>query len=74
MAKKQFKIRARLAFRGEFLVRAASREQAEEKIRKAVRCSLVQVDCLDEDVVCSSLASAGEIEVNRRLEGEEMGS
>lgn len=70
MAKKQYKIRAKLVFRGEFVVRAGSREQAEEKIRQSVGCNLGSIQSLDENIDWE-FSTHGDIEINRKKEEEQ---
>lgn len=71
MAKKQYKIRAKLVFKGEFVVKAGSREQAEEKIRQSCGCLIGNIQSLDEDVDWE-FPMHGDIEINRkREEGEQ---
>lgn len=67
MAKKKFKIRARLVFSGEFTVRAASRQDAEEAIRKNCGCLRAEVQCADEDIEWE-FPVHGDIVINRREE------
>lgn len=67
MARRQYKIRARLVFRGEFAVCASGRAQAEEKIRAAVGCHLGSVQTLDDDIDWE-FPVHGDIEFNRRRE------
>lgn len=50
MAKKKFKIRAKLVFGGHFTVRANTREEAAEAIQKNCGCMLGSVQSLDEDI------------------------
>lgn len=64
MAKRLYKIRARLVFRGEFAVLASNRAQAEEKIRTAVGCNLGSVQTLSDDVDWK-FPLHGDIEFNR---------
>lgn len=70
MAKKQYKIRAKLVFRGEFAVKAGSMEQAEEKIRQSVGCNLGSVQTLD-DSIDWEFPMHGDIEINRKREEEQ---
>lgn len=70
MAKKNYKIRAKLVFKGEFKVKAGSREQAEEKIRKQCGCLIGNIQSLDEDVDWE-FPMHGEIEINRKIEEAE---
>ena len=67
---KQYKIRAKLVFKGEFAVKAENRQQAEEKIRATVGCNLGNVQCLDEDVDWE-FPTHGDIEINRKREEEQ---
>lgn len=67
MAKKQYKIRARLVFAGEFKVRAESREQAEEKVRNSCGALLGKVDSTDEDIDWD-IPMHAEIEIKRKRE------
>ena len=67
MAKRLYKIRARLVFRGEFSVLASDRAQAEMKIRTAVGCNLGSVQTLSDDVDWE-FPLHGDIEFNRRRE------
>lgn len=65
MARRQYKIRARLVFSGEFAVCASGRAQAEEKIRLAVGCNLGGIQTLDYDIDWE-FPLHGDIEFNRR--------
>lgn len=71
MAKKQFKIRARIAFTGEFVVRASSREQAEEKIKQSCGCTLGNIQSLDENIDWE-FPVHGEIEIKRKQQEEQV--
>ena len=51
MAKKEFKLRAKLVFSGEFLVKANSKQEAEEILKKNVGCNLGKVECSDNEKV-----------------------
>lgn len=50
MAKKKFKIRAKLVFSGCFTVQATSKQEAEATIQKECGCLLGSVQTLNEDV------------------------
>lgn len=50
MAKKKFKIRAKLVFSGYFTVQATSKQEAEATIQKNCGCMLGNVQTLNEDI------------------------
>lgn len=50
MARKKFKIRARISFSGRFEVEAHSRQEAEEIVEKSIGAILGQVEVQDEHV------------------------
>lgn len=70
MARKKFKIRARISFSGRFEVDAHSRQEAEEIVEKSVGAILGQVEVQDEHVSDWDVQTHGTTVVNRREEGE----
>lgn len=71
MAKKNFKIRAKLVFDGFFTVKAQNRQEAEAKIQKNCGCLLGSdsVQSQDEDTDWD-FDKHGSIIINRRKEDE----
>ena len=69
MAKKKFKIRAKLVFSGYFTVQASSKQEAEEKIQKDCGCMLGSVQTLDEDIDWD-FGTHGNIVFNKNKEQE----
>lgn len=70
MAKRLYKIGAKLVFRGEFAVLASNIAQAEEKIRTAVGCKLGSVQTSSNDIDWK-FPLHGDIEFNRGREEEQ---
>lgn len=70
MARKKFKIRARISFSGRFEVEAHSRQEAEEIVEKSIGAILGQVEVLDEHVSDWDVQTHGTTTVNRREEVE----
>lgn len=76
MAKKNFKIRARLVFSGEVTVRANSRKEAEELAERLIGATLgevsVQPDEQAETIIDWDFRLKSETRINRKQEeGEE---
>lgn len=69
MAKKKFKIRAKLVFSGYFTVQASSKQEAEVKIQKDCGCLLGSVQTLDEDIDWE-FGTHGNIVFNKNKEQE----
>ena len=69
MAKKKFKIRAKLVFNGYFTVQASSKQEAEAKIQKDCGCLLGSVQTLDEDIDWE-FGTHGNIVFNKNKEQE----
>lgn len=71
MAKKTFKIRARLVFSGEVSVRANSRQDAERIAESSISARLGEVQNQDEDAVVDfEFSTKSETVVKRREEEE----
>lgn len=69
MAKKQFKIRARLSFSGEVSVRENSRKDAEAFVQREISARLGEVAVMSDgsaSVTAYSFAPKGEMVINRR--------
>lgn len=72
MAKKTFKIRARLVFSGEVSVRANSRQDAERIAESSISARLGEVQNQDEDAVVDfEFSTKSETVVKRREEAVE---
>lgn len=72
MAKKQYKIRARLVFNGQVIVAAHSRQEAEAIAEKGIAGQLgrVEVQPTAEDNISDwDFSLKGEVVVNRKQEG-----
>ena len=73
MAKKQYKIRARLVFNGQVMVSAHSRQEAEAIVEKGIAGTLgkVEVQPTAEDQIQDwDFSTHGETVINRRQEDE----
>lgn len=76
MAKKQYKIRARLVFNGQVIVTAHSRQEAEAIAEKGMAGTLGKVEVqpeFEERVQDWDFSTKGETVVNRKQEGGEYG-
>lgn len=69
MAKKKFKIRAKLVFSGYFTVQASSKQETEAKIQKDCGCLLGSVQTLNEDIDWD-FGTHGDIVFNKDREKE----
>lgn len=65
MAKKEFKLRGKLIFSGEFTVRAHSKQEAEETLKRSVSLICNDVRSITESVSKWSVSSHGEIVLNK---------
>lgn len=69
MAKKTFKLRAKLVFSGYFTVQASSKQEAEAAIQKECGCLLGSVQSLDEDIDWEFDTHGNRVNKNREQEG-----
>lgn len=72
MAKKQFKIRARLVFSGHAVVAAATRKEAEAIVEKGIAGQLGKVEVqptAEDDIRDWDFSIKSEIIINRKQEG-----
>ncbi len=73
MAKKQFKIRAKLVFSGEVVVQAHSRQEAESLVQRYVGAQLGKVEVQPEgaeEVADYDFALKSETVINRKQEAD----
>lgn len=70
MAKKQFKIRAKLVFSGEVVVQAHSRQEAESLASTCVAAMLGKVEVMSERVQGFEFPTHGETVINRKQEAD----
>lgn len=72
MARKSFKIRAKLVFGGQVTVQAHDRKEAESAVEASVRALLGRVEAFSEDITDWDFCIHGDAVVNRRKQqGEE---
>lgn len=72
MAKKQYKIRARLVFNGQVMVSAHSRQEAEAIVEKGIAGQLGKFEVqptAEDDIKDWDFSLKGEVVVNRKQEG-----
>lgn len=73
MAKKHYKIRARLVFNGQVIVAAHSRQEAEAIVEKGIAGTLGKVEVqptAEDDIKDWDFSLKGETVINRRQEDE----
>lgn len=71
MAKKEFKLRCKLIFSGEFTVMAHSKQEAEQLIKDNCCCSLGQLPKVSDDNLRWDLKNLGKIVLNKDYGKEE---
>lgn len=74
MAKKQYKIRARLVFNGQVIVAAHSRQEAEAIVEKGIAGQLGKVEVqptAGDDIMGCYFSTKGEMVINRKQEEDE---
>lgn len=72
MAKKNYKIRAKFVFDGHAIIRASSRQEAEDAAEKFLAAHLGNVEPLDECIEDWDFSLKGNTVVNRKREEAEV--